>query len=771
MANESSNIEGECLGIDENGFLPFASFTCLKALFNEWQVEMQKNPKSIIAPVIVKKAQEAGFDQEGVSNQQLNSYQAVIAAMLAGPVPGLSDNDSYVGVCRPFTHDNIISSQKFNDLEILSFNVREINCMKIMLAYSLILKEIYGIDIGYTLPRMTIKGKVPGKNEPLYFIIKLDHSHVEIKKHGGPDILPQQLQSDLYKNMDKLDFWFQNLPVEHFSFHGFSIINFVEVTEHQLVSDIKQELIDPESIIFNEKFRFLEQCFRELVNIRDLDLAITAFLPMGGNKWEVIRFTNEELDGDHSSLISRAFHYPMEEFYDSVYCRTSTRGKMLVWDNLKKKDELCGVDHWLLEKGIKGITVAPLYYKEKKVGFLDLSLKRAGQMNLLKMLKCVEVLDQFGVAVHSLVEKFAHEVESVVRKQCTAIHPSVDWRFYNAAAKIHSANDPIMEPITFHKVFPLFAMSDIRSSSTLRARSIQTDLKEQLTLAMNILRTAMEKNDMEFLQEQIYRADCFYKRIDNELHAGDEITIVQYIREELEPVFSSLEGFSDKVGRLVKEYNIRLSPENNMIYDRRKAFEDSVGALNRELCRVLDREEARAQKIFPHYFEKQSTDGVDFSIYIGEELSLEKFDPMYLYNLKLWQFSTICKLEKAAQKIQNTLEIPLELAHLIVIQNNPISINFDYEEKKFGVEGAYNIRYEIMKKRIDKAVVKNTGERLTQPSHIAIVYSQESERIEYERYIEFLASKKLLELKVDRLDLEDLQGIHGLKALRAKIKI
>jgi hypothetical protein len=90
------------------------------------------------------------------------------------------------------------------------------------------------------------------------------------------------------------------------------------------------------------------------------------------------------------------------------------------------------------------------------------------------------------------------------------------------------------------------------------------------------------------------------------------------------------------------------------------------------------------------------------------------------------------------------------------------------DEKKFDVDGAYNIRYEIIKKRIDKAHIKGTNERLTVPGKIAIVYSQDKDAKEYKKYIKYLQSKKLLG-KVEKLELEDLQGVLGLKALRVEV--
>lgn len=110
--------------------------------------------------------------------------------------------------------------------------------------------------------------------------------------------------------------------------------------------------------------------------------------------------------------------------------------------------------------------------------------------------------------------------------------------------------------------------------------------------------------------------------------------------------------------------------------------------------------------------------------------------------------------------------MPLHVASLILAHNNPLSIKFRMDEKQFDVDGAYNIRYEIMKKRIDKAYVKDTNERLTQPGKLAIVYSQKDEQEEYVQYLEYLQSIGYLGPVIEDLELEDLQGTTGLKALR-----
>ena len=70
---------------------------------------------------------------------------------------------------------------------------------------------------------------------------------------------------------------------------------------------------------------------------------------------------------------------------------------------------------------------------------------------------------------------------------------------------------------------------------------------------------------------------------------------------------------------------------------------------------------------------------------------------------------------------------------------------------------------------MDKANIKGTSERVTQPGHIAIIYSQEQDAIDYKKYLNFLYSKGFVEKDYEDLELEDLQGITGLKALRVKV--
>ena len=170
--------------------------------------------------------------------------------------------------------------------------------------------------------------------------------------------------------------------------------------------------------------------------------------------------------------------------------------------------------------------------------------------------------------------------------------------------------------------------------------------------------------------------------------------------------------------------------------------------------------------MYPHYYERYKTDGVEHNLYIGESITKKKsFHKVYLYNLRLWQLQAMCEMENNYYKLKERMAVDLDVASMILVFNGSLSLRFRMDEKRFDVDGTYNARYEVIKKRVDKALIIGTDQRVTQPGKIAIIYSQKEDELEYMKYISFLQKKKMLLKKVESVELEDLQGVTGLKAL------
>jgi hypothetical protein len=267
----------------------------------------------------------------------------------------------------------------------------------------------------------------------------------------------------------------------------------------------------------------------------------------------------------------------------------------------------------------------------------------------------------------------------------------------------------------------------------------------------------------------MFRVSSYLNDVKKGLSAGDEVSILDFLSREIFPVFNHIKEISTELSQKVNIYMNRLDKDLNVVYERRKEYENSVTLLNDKLANFLDTKQKQAQEMFPHYFERYKTDGVEYNMYIGQSITKSKpFDNLYLYNLRLWQLQITCEMENIAFYERKNMEHDLRVASLILVHSNAMAIKFRMDEKQFDVDGAYNIRYEIIKKRIDKAYIKDTQERLTVPGKIAIVYSQEKDALEYIKYIKFLQSKNQLR-QMEFLELEDLQGVSGLKALRVEV--
>jgi len=124
-----------------------------------------------------------------------------------------------------------------------------------------------------------------------------------------------------------------------------------------------------------------------------------------------------------------------------------------------------------------------------------------------------------------------------------------------------------------------------------------------------------------------------------------------------------------------------------------------------------------------------------------------------------------------SESIKPELKVPLDICHLILINHTPLSIRFRFDEKRFDVDGAYDVRHEIIKSRLDKALIKGTGERLTQPGKIAVVYSNPEEGRQIQQHVDFMTNQGKLNDDLEILDLDDMPDVKGLKALRVRINL
>ena len=448
----------------------------------------------------------------------------------------------------------------------------------------------------------------------------------------------------------------------------------------------------------------------------------------------------------------------------------------MIIDDLSNLPQPTVFEQNFLKRDLHNLVVAPLYYQDNLIGLLELASPRPGDLHALNTMKLQEVVPLFAMAIKRSLDELNTRIQAIIKEQCTAIHPAVEWRFAQAASHLIEARQHCataeMEPIVFDNVYPLYGVSDIRASSMHRNAAIQSDLFDHLGLARAILDIAYRCKPLPLLAARAQRINTFMDGLQSALHSGDEVTIIDFLRRDVESLFSHIRAFCSELEEKIASYHAALDPRLGTVYKKRKAFEESVTRLNEVLSAYLDTEQEKAQAMFPHYFEKHKTDGVEYGIYIGRSMLPDgQFDPLYLHNLRLWQLLVMCGVVRQSERLKATLQVPLEMAHLVLVQQTPLSVRFRQDEKRFDIDGAYNMRYEIIKKRIDKATIIGTHERLTQPGKIAIVYSQSKEAREYREYLDYLKVAGYITAAVEAFDLEDLEGAQGLKALRITVNL
>jgi hypothetical protein len=640
---------------------------------------------------------------------------------------------------------------------------------RLLYAYDAILRTHYGMTLDMDSNPFTLAARDPESGLERHFRFQLDVRFLEARALGPVPALDEATRRRLLQGGAALELLGDLFPPDAFGFSGFTVLRATEVTDQEVLSALQRDLIDKESIVSSERFQGLEEKLRTLLRRPAVRLGLAAF--QDGRVF-ILNYTCEI---EHGCIFADTEHRHMSDFVGSVYERAVSQGTPLVVDDLAAEPRRTRFEDALLSLGVRNLLVAPLHYQDRPIGTLELSSPNPGDLGPASLMRLREVLPLFSMAVRRSLDELEARVQAVIKEKCTAIHPSVEWRFRRAvldSIEEHDGEATELEPIVFRDVHTLYAATDIRGSSIERNLATQADLGMHLRLAFEVIQAARAARPLPILDETGYRIERHARQIGETLTSGDEVTVLAFLRRDVEPLFAHLAEFGPAVRERLEAYRAALDPELGTVYRQRRDYEDSMTLVADTVAGYLDAEEQLAQSMFPHYFERLRTDGVDHTIYLGGSLvEGGQFDELYLRNLRLWQLMVTCGIARRTEAIRPRLTVPLATTHLVLAHHAPLSIRFRFDERRFDVEGAYNIRYEVIKKRIDKAVVQGTRERVTQPGKLAIVYSQPAEAAEYRGYLEYLGARGYVTGEVEDLELEDLQGVHGLRALRVAIDL
>lgn len=755
---------------------PFKTVLSLRLLVEYWEERIRlRNMPDFILGVQDYINQYPELKQSVVDDNVIEKHRSFIEFLLTAAIPSATNHTEMAVAIHPFKFKGLYATKAFanainlttlEETAVTNLPGFNLNISKTVKAALLILHKIHGASYQYDKPILITIPDVQTGLDRVYKA-EINDTFCEIVVKNSPAPIDKHIVKFLMEKIYDTDLLLQYIRPEDYEFHGFMVFRLVDVTEQEMLSAIKYDLLERYAITSKEHSEKIQQKLRSIFQIQNLKLGLAYFDPndnliinSGLNSWESL-CTHETLQ--------------CVTYTGSVYERAWMEKRYITIENLEEYPFRSPIEESLLKIGVKSLILAPLIDDNNEtIGMLELASMEAGRLNSLSAHKVEGAIPMFTAAVKRVKEEMSTEVRAIIQEECTAIHPTVQWKFFEAGLSLlnkrrKGTKNSAMDEIVFKDVFPLYGMADIRNSSIERTVAIQRDLQQNLKLAKDLLQRINLAKRLPLLDEVIFKVDEQLKQINRGLASGDESNVLEFLKSEINPLVQHFEE-EEGLAKMIARYKSNLDPVFGVVYRRRKAFEESVALVNKTISNYLDDAEDEAQRMFPHYFEKYKTDGVEYTLYLGSSLVRNKtFDHFYLRNFRLWQLLVMVEISRKMESLKVRMKNPLEITQLILVHDQPLSIRFRSDEKRFDVDGAYDIRYEIVKKRIDKAHIKDTNERLTQPGKIAIVYNQAKVEDEYRRFFQYLIAKGLITDHVEEVELEELPGANGLRALRIEV--
>ncbi len=672
--------------------------------------------------------------------------------------------------CTPALYNIVNGDNKMAELNnIIDNSLSEIQ--ELRLIYSFILYRLYGYESPENDMYYSFMDELTGLQK--YYLINFDFKFVELHTEGVLPKLDFETLHAYMQNENELQELKQILPLKNFKFEGFSILRCKDVKTQHLVSNIENLISNRENqdaqIVYEEIIRSL----KIVIQKSEIEIGLLPFLKINN------QFVFDNSLSNNSIIANTRVNNDAEQsvYSEDVY-QYFKNPKPLYFNDLSKgEEEKYPFLTNIRAKGIASLVLLPVLVNKKLTGLIELYAKKKGAINKNDISLLNIVLPQIGQMFQNNINEFEANIENVIKQNFTSLHPSVQWKF-NETAWLYirdNSNDNAtseLRKIQFKEVYPLYGAIDIRNSTLERNLAVQKDMLKQLSLLKETLLNISKKVKLDLIQEMLFECKKWTKLVGDFINSSEEYGLNNFLTLEVEPLLRHLKENLPETQKVIDLYLDATYEIGGVTYENRKKLEKSIKLINKVINNHLEAMVKDLQLAYPFYFEKFRTDGVEYDIYIGQSIAPDRpFDVLYLANARLWQLKSMASIVRISQQLSPQLPTFLETTNLIFAHSNAIDISFRNDERRFDVEGAYNIRYQMIKKRIDKVNIKDTEERLTQPGKIAIVYFNQKEADEYIRFINSLIVQDVFTDSLEYLDLEDLQGVAGLKALRVSVKV
>jgi hypothetical protein len=548
--------------------------------------------------------------RDGFSNMQiLQDREQEIGVILQDSFAPVLTKNEIKTASVPF-HDLIFnSSERFKNIiknagDNFELNIKNMpDDHRYIIACTVILNFCYGYNLNFKRPFYYEIPDTNGINR--YYKILYNADFCEIVATDKAKKITDEDYKQLLDNFDNLELWKEKFPPDSYIFKGFVISNIFDVTEDQSISNIKSSLIGEDKRKDEGFMKNFHEIFRSLLGINDIKVGFSIY-----NAEEDI-FERVYGVGMHSYLLGDTENKKCSDSLCSwSYNRLLVEKKYFSVSDVDRDYQISKgkVPHIsnLRKQGIKSAIFAPIANDEGLMGIIEIVSATPQTLNSINANKLIDIMPFIVSAVERSKKEEENLIEAVIQKECTSIHPSVHWRFAKEAKNFIKAemegHEATFKKVAFENVYPLYGQIDIKE-----------DLSLQLKAAKDILEKAFEHEGLPIYEQFIYQINDFENSLNENFQVDSEQQISSFFKQDIEPLLNHLKQ-NDLLKKEVKAYYDKIDEKVNVLYKHRKDYDKTIAKINREMAALLDKKQEDAQLMYPHFFERFKTDGVEHNL-------------------------------------------------------------------------------------------------------------------------------------------------------------
>lgn len=569
-------------------------------------------------------------DQE-ISEKEIESYRTLFDLVYYSfSTPMVDEKDYKWALAKPFSPVVFYGTSAFYDLcnkELTYLQEGQNNdqwaadkyLKVIKKVYSFLLKKFYHFSIN--LKDEIIQShydQAIGRTK--YYKVSFDTQFIDVHPKGA---LPQldfsyfRLNND-HNEGDLLALLMKKLPLDHFHFEGFSVVQIQDITSEYVLEHIKDTIVNlqPGQRIISDIIHSLEN----LLEDASIDVRLFPLLKVND------KLIQESLDEEEQYIRKQCscIQFNKTQYLEAIQ-EYALHPKIIHYPDLDKvKDEDSPIISFLKETDIQSAALIPINNHRKLVGVLELFSCEKNILTTQKLVPLGPAIPLLEQLLSSLIDDFNLTINDIIRKKFTALQPSVQWRFNEVTWEYlqhkQEGQPAEIEEVAFHEVYPLYGSIDVRDSTIQRNEVLQADMHHRLIRLREILTEMKGEIALGLLDELIFKTEGWIKQISIYISPNEESKLSQFLEKEITPFLAYFQKEHHKFNTLIDRYFQDSKPEGENYSNRRK-LEKSLRLVNSHIGKILDHMNSKIQEIYPCFFERFRSDGIEYDIYIGQSIT------------------------------------------------------------------------------------------------------------------------------------------------------